>query len=124
MLRKSLYKGTLTWNKVRMLKCAACGSGMAVADVDKSGRRRVRCSAHTNSGCCPNPQTFYLGDVEQLVIDTLARKLATSEQVNPYAKAWLEGRHKEAAKDIAHRAKAETRLKAIGKELEHITAAD
>lgn len=104
-----------------LIKCAACGSGMAVAGNDKSGRRRVRCSAHTNSGACPNPQTFYLGDVEALVIDTLADELATEAQVNRYARAWLEGRHKEAAKDIARRAKAETRLKAIGKELERIT---
>ncbi|PTD24423.1 recombinase family protein [Sphingomonas fennica] len=104
-----------------LLKCAACGSGMSVAGVDKSGRPRLRCSAHTNSGTCPNPQTFYLGDVETLVIDTLADELATAEQVNRYAKAWLEGRHKEAAKDIARRTKAETRMKAIGKELERIT---
>ena len=105
-----------------LIKCGACGAGMAVAGVDKSGRTRLRCSAHTNSGACPNPRTFYLGDVEALVIDALANELATPEQVNRYAKAWLEGRHKEAAKDIARRAKAETRLKSIGKELDRVTA--
>lgn len=104
-----------------LIKCAACGSGMAVYGHDKSGRKRIRCSAHTNSGSCPNPQTFYLGEVEALVIDTLADELATTEQVNRYARAWLEGRHKEAAKDVARRAKAETRMKAIGKELDRIT---
>lgn len=104
-----------------LLKCAACGSGMSASGVDKSGRTRLRCSARTNSGACPNPQTFYLGDVEALVIDTLADELATAEQVNRYARAWLEGRHKEAAKDNARRAKAETRLKAIAKELDRIT---
>ena len=104
-----------------LLKCAACGSGMSVSGVDKSGRTRLRCSAHTNSGSCPNPQTFYLGDVEALVIDTLANELATEDQVNRYARAWLEGRHKRAAKDMARRAKAETRLKAIDKELDNIT---
>nr|WP_274615978.1 zinc ribbon domain-containing protein [Sphingomonas sp. ACRSK] len=105
-----------------LIKCAACGSGMSVAGVDKSGRTRLRCSAHTNSGACPNPQTFYLGDVEALVIDTLADELATEEQVNRYARAWLEGRHKEAAQDITRRAKAETRLKAIARELDRITS--
>ena len=103
-----------------LLKCEACGHGMSVAGVDKSGRTRLRCSAHTNSGACPDPQTFYLGDVEALVIDTLARELATEQQINRYAKAWLEGRHKEAAKDIARRAKAEIRQKAINKELDRI----
>ena len=89
-----------------LIKCGACRSGMAVSGMDKSGRTRLRCSAHTNSGACPNPQTFYLGDVEALAIDTLTEELRTEEQVNPYAKAWLEGRHKEAAKDMARRAKA------------------
>lgn len=104
-----------------LIKCGACGHGMSVAGVDKSGRTRLRCSAHTNSGACPDPKTFYIGDVEALVLDTLADELATEQQVNHYARAWLEGRHKEAAKDVARRAKAETRLKAIGKELERIT---
>ena len=105
-----------------LIKCGACGSGMAVAGVDKSGRTRLRCSAHTNSGACPKPQTFYLDDVETLVIDTLTHELATPEQVSRYAHVWLEGRHKEAAQLIARRAKIETRLKAIGKELASITA--
>lgn len=105
-----------------LIKCGACGSGMAVSGVDRSGRTRLRCSAHTNSRACPDPKTFYLDDVEALVIDTLSNELATPEQVNRYAKAWLEGRHKEAAKDMARRAKAETRMKGIGKELERITA--
>ncbi|HWW64118.1 MAG TPA: recombinase family protein [Sphingomonadaceae bacterium] len=103
-----------------LIKCGACGHGMAVAGTDKSGRTRIRCSAHTNSGACPDHKTFYLADVEALVIDTLVDELATEEQVNRYAKAWLEGRHKEAAKDVARRAKAETRKKAIGKELDRI----
>lgn len=105
-----------------LIKCAACGSGMAVYGHDTSGRRRIRCSAHTNSGACPDPKTFYLVDVEALVIDTLAHELATPEQVSRYARAWLEGRHKEAAKDAARRAKAETRLKGIAKELDRITS--
>lgn len=104
-----------------LVKCRACGSGMAVAGVDKSGRTRIRCSAHTNSGSCPDPKTFYLGDVEALVINTLSHELATEEQVNRYARAWLEGRHKDAAKGVARRAKAESRLKVIAKELERIT---
>lgn len=104
-----------------LIKCGACGHGMSVAGVDKSGRTRLRCSAHTNSGACPDPKTFYLDDVEALVIDTLTHELATEEQVNRYARTWLEGRHKEAAKDIARRAKAETRLKAVAKELDNIT---
>lgn len=88
---------------------------------DKGRQKRLRCSTHTNSGNCPNPRTFYLDDVEDLVIDTLANELATTEQVHRYAKAWLKGRHKQAAKDMARCTKAEIRLKAIVKELGKIT---
>lgn len=59
--------------------------------------------------------------MDELVIDTLANELATKEQVNRYAWTWLEGRHKEAAKDIARRTKAEARLKGIAKELGRVT---
>jgi len=105
-----------------LIKCGACSSGMAVAGVDRSKRTRIRCSAHTNSRACPDPQTFYLDDVEAVVMDTMTRELSAPAKITLYAKAWLEGRHKEAAQLVARRAKAETRLKAIGKELERITS--
>lgn len=59
---------------------------MCVAGVDKSRRTRLRCSAHTNSGACPDHKTFYLDDVKALVIDTLTHELATEEQVNRCAR--------------------------------------
>ena len=78
-----------------LLKCAACGAGMAVAGVDKSGRTRLRCSRHTNSRSCPAPKTFYLGDVEDLVVSSLTRELATPERIHSYAKRYIEGRFKD-----------------------------
>lgn len=72
-----------------LLKCGACGSGMAVAGKDKSGRTRLRCSAHTNSGACPDPKTFYLDDVEDLVVNSLAHELATPERIQSYAKRYI-----------------------------------
>lgn len=99
-----------------LLKCGACGSGMAVAGVDKSGRTRLRCSAHTNSGACPDPKTFYLDDVEALFIDSLTRELATPEQIHAYAKAYMEKRHAEAAHEGQRRNEIDARLKAIEKD--------
>ena len=43
-----------------LLRCGACGAGMSTNGKDRSGRIRVRCSAHSESGSCPNPGTFYL----------------------------------------------------------------
>ncbi|MGO6815310.1 recombinase family protein [Rhizobium leguminosarum] len=91
-----------------LIKCKACGAGMSVSGVDKSNRTRLRCSAHTNSGACPNPKTFYLEEVEALVIDSLTRELASPAQIQAYAKAHMEQRQAEAA----HEGRRQTQIKA------------
>ncbi|WP_347340270.1 zinc ribbon domain-containing protein [Bradyrhizobium cytisi] len=48
-----------------LLRCGSCGSGMATNGRDKSGRVRIRCSAATESGTCPDANTFYLDAVER-----------------------------------------------------------
>ncbi|WP_029660477.1 recombinase family protein [Aliihoeflea sp. 2WW] len=99
-----------------LLKCGACGAGMAVAGVDKSGRTRLRCSAHTNSGACPDPKTFYLADVEELVIHSLTKELASPEQIEVYARRYIEARHAQGAHEHRRRAEIEARLAAIAKD--------
>src|SRR5262249_45673102 len=47
-----------------LLRCAACGGGMSTKGSDKTGRVRIRCSTATESGTCPDPQTFYIDDIE------------------------------------------------------------
>jgi site-specific DNA recombinase len=103
-----------------LLECGACGSGMAVAGVDKSGRTRLRCSAHTGSRSCPDPQTFYLADVEALVIDSLTQELATADRVRAYAQAYMEKRHAEAARESRRRHEIDARLKHLQKENERL----
>lgn len=58
-----------------LLKCGSCGSGMCVQGPDKSGRPRIRCSAHVNKGTCPGPFTAYLDEVETQVLDSLKEEL-------------------------------------------------
>ncbi|WP_440589614.1 recombinase family protein [Pelagibacterium mangrovi] len=99
-----------------LLKCGACGSGMSVAGVDKSGRTRLRCSAHTNSGNCPDPKTYYLDEVEALVIESLTKELATADQIKRYAEVYQKERRKQAIQENRRRIEIEVRLKAIEKE--------
>lgn len=99
-----------------LLVCAACGSGMAVAGVDKSGKTRLRCSAHTNSGACPAPKSFYLDDVEEMVIASLTKELASPDQILSYAKAYMEKRHADAIHENRRRNDIEERLQAIEKD--------
>jgi site-specific DNA recombinase len=99
-----------------LLKCGACGSGLSTYGHDKSGRTRVRCSAYTNSGVCPDPKTFYLEDIEALTIDVLNRELATPEQILDYAKAYVEAREREDAEENKQRARIEGRLATLAKD--------
>jgi site-specific DNA recombinase len=99
-----------------LLKCGACGSGMSTYGHDKSGRTRVRCSAYTNSGVCPDPKTFYLEDIEALTIDVLNRELATQDQILSYAKAYVEAREREDAEENKQRARIEGRLASLAKD--------
>ncbi|WP_320198541.1 recombinase family protein [Agrobacterium sp. rho-13.3] len=99
-----------------LLVCGACRSGMAVAGVDKSGKTRLRCSAHTNSGSCPAPKSFYLEEVEEMVISSLTRELASPEKIFTYAKTYMEKRHADAAYENRQRNQIESRLLAIEKD--------
>ena len=99
-----------------LLKCGACGGGMNVAGVDKSGRTRLRCSNHRNNGSCPDPKTFYLDTVESLVINSLAVELATPERIQDYAKQYFQARFKEEADSERKRVSIEHRLARIESE--------
>jgi len=99
-----------------LLRCGACGSGMSRMGKDKSSRTRVRCSGHTNSRSCPNPQTFYADEVEELVIDSLAKELATPDQINVYAERYIKSRVRQDGQENRRRAEIETRIAAIAKD--------
>ncbi|WP_411841086.1 recombinase family protein, partial [Shinella zoogloeoides] len=96
-----------------LLKCAACGRGMSVYGHDKSGRVRVRCSKHNNSRTCPDPKTFYLEDIENLLINSLAHELATPERIRLYAERYIESRYKDERDSHRRRADIERRLSQI-----------
>jgi site-specific DNA recombinase len=77
-----------------LLKCAACGSGMVACGTDKSGRVRIRCSAARESGTCPDPKTFYLDTVEELVVEALRGELRQPERLSLYLNAYQEERRR------------------------------
>ncbi|WP_374940260.1 recombinase family protein [Pedomonas mirosovicensis] len=99
-----------------LLKCDACGSGMVRCGKDKSGKNRLRCSAHHGSRSCPAPKTYYAEDVEALVINSLTKELASPAQIHAYARAYMRERHTKTAQENQRRIWIESRLKAIDKE--------
>ncbi len=103
-----------------VLACGACGSGMSTSGKDKSGRVRLRCSAHSNSGSCTNPRTYYLERVESLVLDSLAYHLDEPDLIEEYFRAYEEERRRLAADKGRKRIELEKKLSALDGELERL----
>ncbi|WP_227287915.1 recombinase family protein [Boseongicola sp. H5] len=106
-----------------LLRCASCGAGMSTNGKDRSGRIRVRCSAHRESGSCPNPQTFYLDRIEEAVLSGLRAELRHPDVIAEYVRTYHEERKRLAANAVKGRARIEKRLAAIERELARLVNA-
>ena len=104
-------------------RCGACGAGMSTNGKDNSGRIRLRCSAHAESGSCPNPQTFYLDRIEAAVLSGLKAELRHPEVMAEYVRTYHEERRRLAADAIKGRAKVERRLAEIERALKRLVDA-
>jgi len=103
-----------------LLRCGSCGAGMSIQGADKTNRKRIRCSAAVESGTCPDPKTFYLDTVENLVLDALAEELTNPEATAVYLKEYIEER-KRLAKEIAdNRAYYERQLAKVVGEMDRL----
>ena len=100
-----------------LLACGACGAGMSTAGKDKSGRVRLRCSAHSNSGSCPAPRTYYLEKVEALVLDSLAYHLDEPDLIIEYFKSYEDERRRLNADRWRQRSSIEERISTIDTEV-------
>lgn len=101
-----------------LLRCGACGGGMSSFGADRSGRRRIRCTASTERGTCPAPRTFYLDAVETLVLDTLKAELRHPEVIAEYVRTYHAERERLAANRGKARSRIVRRLAAIDREAE------
>ena len=106
-----------------LLRCVACGAGMSTNGKDRSGRIRIRCSAHTESGSCPNPQTFYLDRIEAAALSGLKAELRHPEIMAEYVRTYHDERRRLAADAIKGRARIERRLAEIERALKRLVDA-
>lgn len=106
-----------------LLRCGACGSGMSVFGRDRSGRVRIRCSAHTESGSCSDPKTFYLDVVEDVVVNSLLRNLHDPEAVTAYIEEYLAERKRLAAEAINRKSALERKIAVQQREIDRIVDA-
>lgn len=103
-----------------LLKCGCCGAGMSSYGGDRYGRPRVRCSAASESGTCPDPKSFYLDTVEQLVVDTLHKTLAKPERLEQFIDDYIEERRRLAKEIIGRRTSIERRLSYLNGEIDRL----
>jgi hypothetical protein len=106
-----------------LLKCAACGAGMASNGKDPSGRIRIRCSAATESGICPDPKTFYLDTVEAAVLNGLTTELRRPEVIAEYVRTYHAERKRLAAEADRKRLRLERRLGELNREIDRLVDA-
>ncbi|TYL74643.1 recombinase family protein [Bradyrhizobium cytisi] len=106
-----------------LLRCGSCGSGMATNGRDKSGRVRIRCSAATESGMCPDAKTFYLDTVESAVLSGLKTELRAPKVIAEYVRTYLEERKRLTATSNAKRQRLEQQLGQINREIERLVDA-
>jgi site-specific DNA recombinase len=104
-----------------LLRCGACGSGMAVNGGDRTGRLRLRCCGAIESGTCPDPKTFYLHKVEEAVLTGLQTELRHPKAIAEYVRTYQMERERLSAHAVAERVRIENRLAAIERESEKIT---
>lgn len=106
-----------------LLKCGACGAGMASNGKDPSGRIRIRCSAATESGICPDPKTFYLDTVEAAVLNGLTTELRHPGVIAEYVRTYQAKRKRLTAEASRNRVRLERRLGELNREIDRLVDA-
>lgn len=106
-----------------LLRCSACGAGMSTKGKDGSGRIRIRCSAHAESGTCPEPRTYYLDSVEEAVVAALKTEMRHPQVLAEYVKAYQAERIRLASDAEARRSRLTRRIEALDREIDRLVDA-
>ena len=105
-----------------LIRCGACGSGMAVHGRDKSGRVRIQCSRHVNSRTCPAPKSWYLDTVEGAVFGLLRDELTRPDLLQLYVDTYNARRAELVAAEGQSRARIERRIATLESQIDRLVA--
>ncbi|WP_189486070.1 recombinase family protein, partial [Asticcacaulis endophyticus] len=103
-----------------LLKCGACGGGMSAFGADRKSRTRIMCSRHRDGVTCPNPKTYYLDEIEPLVIDALKEGLRDPEMLAEYVREYNAARVEFARAAHKRRDQLEKRVTTLNAQAERI----
>jgi site-specific DNA recombinase len=71
-----------------LLRCGACGSGMSSKGADKSGRSRIQCTRHKESGDCSDPRSYYIDEIEERVLSLLRCELQDPDVIREFLQTY------------------------------------
>jgi site-specific DNA recombinase len=103
------------------LRCGACGGGMSILGKDRTGRVRIRCTNHAESGTCPDPKTHYLASVEQEVLALLRNALHETDRVQKFVDEYQKERRRLIGASMNERSKVERRLGELHRTIDRLT---
>jgi site-specific DNA recombinase len=103
------------------LRCGACGGGMSILGNDRTGRKRIRCTNHAESGTCSDPRTHYLDTIEQEVLTLLRNALQEPVRVQKFVEEYQKERRRLMGASINERSKVERRLGELHRTIDRLT---
>jgi site-specific DNA recombinase len=100
-----------------LLRCGACGAGMARKDVNH-GRPRIVCSRMLEAGTCTNRRRYYLDDIEARVIGGLRDHLGTPEAIAYFVECYNQERRRTRSALGDHRHSLERELATVDRQID------
>jgi Site-specific recombinases, DNA invertase Pin homologs len=104
-----------------LIRCGACGSGMGSRGKDTSGRVRIGCTRHSQSGDCPDPRTYYVDEIEDAVFQTLEAELSAPSFLETFVKSYRQELLRLSQIAPNERAAIERQLSKISAEIDRFT---
>ncbi len=106
-----------------LLKCGACGGGMAVHGTDKTGKTRVQCSVMRESGSCTHRRSYYLEAIEQIAVDGLRAELRDPRLIREFVETYCLERKRLSAAAATRRGRLERELGEVQRALARLVDA-
>jgi site-specific DNA recombinase len=105
-----------------LLRCGACGAGMSKKDTSAK-RPRIVCTRMHDAGMCSNRRSYYLDDIERLVVGGLRDELGTLEAINYFVRCYNNERRRVSTDSGDRRRELDTEIANIDRQIERAVTA-
>lgn len=105
-----------------LLRCGSCGAGMSTKDINR-GRPRIVCTRMRETGSCTNRRTYYLDDIERIVVGGLRERLGSREAIAYFIERCNIERRNAAAGGADRRQVLTAKIEALDRQVQRAVAA-